>query len=613
MEVLEEQPGRQVLQSGSHQGDTNNGNRLSATGMMQPSLLKAHRDRKTRDSGFEDTDASTATGLVSNSNNNASRLPLNAASPSGRMTAPMSTYQHQVRSSRAAEQALDLRIGSQGQSIDAEQVRPAEQGSQCQQDHGGQHAQSNTHRPQSPADMRMAAQGEASPRHSTDLHHGPQRSATATAILDPAQRQLQQHYEIHLHPHDTQRRSSTPMIFHAVPSQTLVSKIDREKSTVCFQSVPPIEVVATKSNTTATANRQPSFAPKSQQSQIPHGSPYVTTLNNLPILGTGSSGEFHLGANAPRRDSSGSQGTTSTTISNTNTNTTTATGISSISGASFYNTKNNSSVVDGSKSMISYSHGLALQHQANLVVDTKTTQPRRFSAGVSPKIHTLAQAQAQQQPQQQQQPPQPIVSNHRSSPSRQSTASYFSMPSPAAQLQHHNQQLKQFQQQQASPLPTPPLNTPNTRPVPLAAPSPYLSPAATVLSNGRVGSPIVDPSTWAIQQQQQQLQQQIELQLQQQYQQNQHLQLQLQLDQLQHLQMQQHQILMQQQQIDKTRAALMASTSAIVTHQQQQQQLLMMPMMYPTATVTAAVGAGGLASPTVGLASNPVGVAHVVT
>ena len=642
MEVLEESPGRQALQPDSHQGLTSVGHGSSTTGMLslRPSVLSAHRDRNTRDSGFEDAELSMNTGSINS--NNVNRPPVKGASQlqQGRFSMLMSIAHSRGNRSQPGmtDQALDPQVGSQRPSMDSDPMWTTEQVHRYQQGQSSQPSQPTFNRHSFSAEMMPPPpvnQNEAAaPRQSADQQqHMRQRSVTAavTAVLDQAQHRLRQHGgDISQHPLETQRRSSTPLMYSAAPSQTLVSRIDREKSTVCFQSSPSVDAIATKgatstaTTTAATTSRQQpnpavhkSHQQQIQQQAIRQISPKITAVVSMSGQDLGGDAP-QLGVNSPRRDSSGSQ---ETNASSTYTNATTATGVSSVSGVGTGNVNGNSHSISTAKSkaMASYSPGLALQQQVNLVDDTKKSEPRRLSAGSTSKIQSLTQQSKTQQPQQaqqqkpqqqpqqqphqqkqqqqqqqQQQPPQPATSRQRASPKRQSTAGYFTMPSPALQLQQHNQQLKQLQLQ-TSPMNTPPLNSP---PAPMASMSPsFLNPSSTILSSsGRVGSPHLDPS-WALQQQQQQLQQQIELQLQQQYQQNQHMQLQLQLDQLQHLQLQQHQILMQQQQIDKTRAALMVSTSAIATQQHQQQQLFMMPnFMYPPAAASASAAAAAAAT-----------------
>ncbi|KAG0048308.1 hypothetical protein BGZ83_006706 [Gryganskiella cystojenkinii] len=666
IEVLQKLPGRQVLQpASSQQGsglinsnvmigpltniNSHNGPNRTTTAdsiMHPPAMLRTHRDRTTRDSGFEDTEgltttqapAASSTGAINHNNINrpavhggtSSISSLSSGAGVGRPSMlPPASHPRGRASSIGADQVLEARPfvrdhnSPRRLSLDA----PAAEQS---------HRQLHT---------------EVLPRTSLDQHfqlHNRQGSSTAMAIVDPSQHQLYQQggilYQHHQHPHaDTQRRSSTPVMFQAPPKQTLVSKIDRDKSTICFQTTPPLEAVITKSISSRAPNS--SHQKQQQHQQTTPVSMSMATMNTPTAIATtvnGGHGEFNPELSSARRDSSSSNGTTASS----NTNGTDMTSVSSVSGVNSGGMPMTSS---GPKHTSLLSPGVALQHQytatkaaseAQAAAQAKVASIPRCVSTVpvpAPQVQTQTRTKTPTPPPQQQHSQQQTQSSsrHRASPKRQSTVGYFGLPSPALQLQQHNQQLKHLQQHplQQHPLQQhiPQIPSPGrTTPI-LSLPIPFLSSVVGAVTppiggvqpvTGPLGSPIIDPSssssssspssvlTAALQQQQQHLQQQLEFQLQQQLQQNQQLQFQIQMDQLKQLQMQQQQIMIQHQQFQHQQQ-----------QQQQHQQLLMMPtFLYPSAVAAAAtiatgtgMVAGAVSAPRPGadVISNLAGTTHV--
>ncbi|KAI1317258.1 hypothetical protein EDD11_008745 [Mortierella claussenii] len=183
--------------------------------MRNSVLMESHPDRKARDSGFEDMDAHSRRRY-----SNASSAVAPATSHT-RLSAPHRIKQRQGSSSSSL-------VGGDGLYIDQ----------QDQQQHLSTTSLARTKRSPSqphPAQFMDGGEGNvgrSSPQAGTAVMasvEDPTRSKRLT-MADGGVRDLPPHLN-----NTAIRRSSTPIMV----SETLVSRIDREKSTVCFQAPTP--------------------------------------------------------------------------------------------------------------------------------------------------------------------------------------------------------------------------------------------------------------------------------------------------------------------------------------------------------------------------------------
>lgn len=373
-----------------------------------------------------------------------------------------------------------------------------------------------------------------------------------------------------------QRRSSTPV---ANTPETLVSRIDRDKSTVCFQHPAPKPVFLRDTNldpalsSLVQQHRQdfkvnqrlggtgvPPPPPPPQYPPQLHGSP-VLVDSTLPLV---RDRDFH----APRRDSSGSQSSSYSPHQHPF-NTSSITPVPSAPGTpSFYPTESGSVTtaygkrvsVQGQGQVQGQVHPYAIGHKSNFSGSDGNLLYTQSGAKISPQL----QPQGFQYNSQ---------GRQRTAPKRQSSSGYFTLPQ---------------QQHQAYPYVQPGSVSP--------FPSPVLGAAGTNKAMGMgIGVGTVTPEhSLALQNQQQQLQLQLQQQQLQQMQQQQQIvqqqqylqavsplallqqqqsqaqqqqqQQQQQLEQLQQIRIHQQQLLIQQQQqlqqqLEQTRAAVAASAS----------------------------------------------------
>ncbi|KAI8600163.1 hypothetical protein EDD21DRAFT_377879 [Dissophora ornata] len=397
------------------------------------------------------------------------------------------------------------------------------------------------------------------------------------------------------------RRSSTPVI-----TETLVSRIDREKSTVCFQAPAP-----RRDSYSRDPNLDPALSNLVQQHRRDYqvntrlggsGAVAQQPLNNMTIHSSpllidtqlANARDRDIRASTPRRDSSSSQTSNSPHFYPVNTGLATPgtpglhpMEVNTRRYSGSYNQQQPHPYPSGHKPTFSGSHG-NLPYVAATSASARQTQQQQPSPLLTP--HGI---------------PHNNQGRHRTSPKRQSSASYFA---PSQQQQQAYAQ-----------------SVVNISPFP----SPVLGATATSMGYGHELSVAMQHQQHQQQQiqlqiQQQQLQhlqqQQQQQQLEQYYQvvsplallQTQQQQQQQQLEQLQQIRVHQQNVLLQQQlqhQLEQTRAAVVASTAATakdaVPQQQQSAIINTLPMHFslPAAPVlTTAMGMG------MGMGMNPASV-----
>ncbi|KAF9372687.1 hypothetical protein CPC16_002296, partial [Podila verticillata] len=334
-----------------------------------------------------------------------------------------------------------------------------------------------------------------------------------------------------------QRRSSTPV---ANTPETLVSRIDRDKSTICFQHPAPRPVFLRDTNldpalsSLVQQHRQdfkvnqrlggtgvPPPPPSPQYPPQLHGSPVLADSTLPPVRDR----DFR----APRRDSSGSQSISYSPHQHPF-NTSSITPVPSAPGTPPLHPTESGSVttahgkrvsVQGQGQVQGQVHPYAIGHKNNFSGSDGNLLYTQSGAKISPQLQ-----------------PQGLQYNsqgrQRTAPKRQSSAGYFTMP----QQQQH-QAYSYVQPGTVSPFP-----------------SPALGAAGTNKAMGMgIGVGTVTPEhSLALQNQQQQLQ------------------FQLQQQQLQHMQ-QQQQIVQQQQYLQAVSPLALLQQQQSQAQQQQQQQL----------------------------------------
>ncbi|KAF9361999.1 hypothetical protein BGX26_008171 [Mortierella sp. AD094] len=489
---------------------------LNTTGTASPSnrnsIILENRDRKARDSGFEDLEGRSHRRYSSATFVEVVNRP------------PLLNFNHRPRSSSSL-------VGGDNMYIDQQQ----------QQQHQQQQAPNSPSFPHSGNSLENIGRSSPQPGTPTDEQFRSRRST----LVDPSMHELPPHVT-----NTALRRSSAPVI-----TETLVSRIDREKSTVCFQTPsakreylreanldPALSSLVQQHRRDFQVNTRlggtgvaPQPTPQAQHQQHQHQQ--QQQVHDLPLAMDYQSGRDRdvRGAASPRRDSGSSQ------ISNSPHHPPVNTGLPTPSTPGMHPLEpNNRRLSDNHHQLPPVAHSV---HPAG-------GKRMSYIGNNSTLLNAAANSSARQQQQQQEQlqRPSPQMTPqlgghggqgiHRTSPKRHSSAGYFNLP------QHQQQQQSHIQ-----PSPTP---------------SPVLG--ATSFGYG--------PELSVAMQYQQQQQQQVQLQIQQQ--------------QLQQLQQQQQQQQVYQATVSpltllqnpNTTAAVAAAAQQLqlqqqlaVQHQQNQQQL----------------------------------------
>ncbi|KAF9109872.1 hypothetical protein BGX27_007102 [Mortierella sp. AM989] len=525
---------------------------LNMSGSASParsSIILETRDRKTRDSGFEDV------------NRQGHRRYSSMTPGAGVNHPPLLQFNQTPRSPSSL-------AGGDTLYIDQQQY-------QNQQPKQSQTQFTQLRASISPSQFQSGNAGRATPQPLTPMDE--QLRSRRSTLADPSMYELPSHVT-----NTASRRSSAPVM-----TETLVSRIDREKSTVCFQSPSKQD---SRDSYSREANLDPALSSLVQQ----HRRDYQINTR----LGGGTT---------PRRDFNSSQ------VGNSPHHHSVNTGLPSPATPGMHPLEPSSKRASG------YYNQPPLVHSAGQRVS--------YSGSNGALLNAAANFSARQQQEQQEQQLSTQIAPQSSShgghgkpqPKRQSSAGYFNIPQ-----QHQQQQV--FMQTATS-------HTPSPSHVPGATASNFeygheLSIAMQYQQHQQqqVQLQIQQYQLQQLQQQQQQFYQAIspltllqhpdaqQLQLQQQI--AQHQQSQQQLEQLQQIRIQQQQLIMQQQQqlqqqLEQARAVVAASSTlptptetdptvtAIVksSPQQQQQQSVMgnLPAHFalPAAPVlTTAMGIG---------------------